>query len=217
MRARSLGCRAGSAPGTNTAMAAVKIDQRPESPTPDTELGEHPAHRRADDHADAPHRRHQRRRPCPQPARQGGIDHRVAEACEHSAGRALHGAGRPAGVPWSGRAHTQACPRRRRQGQQVRRPRPEPDEERVDRGRRDDRADQVHRDHPCVEPLATDVGDRAGQQADGEELVGRVQRRRRRPAASRYRAALGRAGHASCPAWSRRSQSRQSPYDLNRG
>ena len=41
--------------------------QRAESPTPDTELGEHAAHGGTDDHAHTPHRRHQRRRPGPQP------------------------------------------------------------------------------------------------------------------------------------------------------
>ena len=47
---------------------------------------------------------------------------------------------------------------------------------RADGGRRHHRRDQVHRRHPRVEPLTADVGDGAGQQADGEELVGGVQR-----------------------------------------
>ncbi len=72
-------------------------------------------------------------------------------------------------------------------------------QQRVDRGRGDDGADQVHRDHPCVEPLATDIGDRAGQQADGEELVGRVEADAAGQQGCGADPLSGRAGLASCP------------------
>ena len=92
---------AGSAIGTSTAIAAVRIDERAECPTPHAELGEQPAGGGTEQRSDAPHRRHQRRRPRPQPVRQRGIDHRVAQPGEQAAGDALHHAARPAGTPWS--------------------------------------------------------------------------------------------------------------------
>ena len=142
-------CRAGSALGTSTAIATVMITSDAESPTPDTELGEQATHGRADEHADAPHRRHQRRRPGPQPVRQRGIDHRVAQPGKHARRPRPARCGRPTEAPWSVRARTPGCPRRTRSdASRYDDPRPEPHQKRIDRGRRDHRADQVHRRSP---------------------------------------------------------------------
>ncbi len=108
--------------------------------------------------------------------RQRRIDHRVAQPREQPARGALDHT-----------ADQQQLHRRRQRAQQaahgeycearkVGPPRPHPRQHGADGGRRHHRGDQVHRRDPDVEALPADIGDRARQQADGEELVGGVQR-----------------------------------------
>ena len=114
-RASAVARRApGSASGTSAAIARGQDRERAECPAPQTELGEQSAGGRTDQRADAPHRRHQRRRPGPQPLRQSRIDHRIAESGQQSAGAALHHATGQQHLHASAPARTRRCPTRTR-------------------------------------------------------------------------------------------------------
>ena len=175
-RAAGRSVRAGSANGTSTAITAVNEHQGTESPAPRTELGEQPA-RGGPEQMPTPHIAdtsaealvHNELRQC-------GIDDGITEARKQAAGSTLHRPSRPTGTPCSARCAGQRSRPEHAEAEQIRPPWSEPRRERVHRGGRDDRGDQVDRRHPRIEALATDLGDRTGQQADREEFVGRVQR-----------------------------------------
>ena len=151
--------------------------KRAECPTPGTELGEQPTRGGTEQGADAPHRRDEGRRLRPQRRRQSRIDHGVAQPGEQTARGALHGATDQQQLHGRSDRGTSCCPPRTRRERPGRTTAARAGRQRgADGRRRDHRCDQIHRRHPGVEPLTADLGDRARQQADGEELVGGVQR-----------------------------------------
>ena len=105
----------GSALGTSAAIATVMIASDPKAHRQIPNWANIPPMAGPTMTLDAPHRRHQRRRLGPQPVRQRGVDHRIPEAGEHSARRALHGAGDQQQFHGRRQWHSRACPRRTRQ------------------------------------------------------------------------------------------------------
>ena len=108
--------------------------------------------------------------------RQRRIDDRVAQPREQSARRALHCPARQQELHRGCHRAQQAAETEHAQARQVGPPRSEPRKRRAHGGGRHHRGDQVHGGDPRVEPLTADFGDGAGQQADRQELVGRIQR-----------------------------------------
>ncbi len=151
-------------------------DEHTECPTPRTELSEQSAGRRTDQRADPPHRRDECGRLGPQRPRQCRIDDRIAKPREHPTRRSLYDAAHQQQLHRGGDRAEQAAQAEYCEPRQVGPPWPQPGQGGTHGGRRHHRRDQIHRRHPRVEPLTADVGDRAGHQADGEKLVGRIQR-----------------------------------------